>query len=186
MAEQALKPAAELAAKTNRSFPGDSADYRKGTRDLPCSPREIELRRHAERVAERRRAQPAGGEVPQDYAFAAEDGRTVRLSGDVRERDTPSSSTTTCSIPAARATSPEVHDPARCRGWRGAASGAQRAALAVVVAPFTRGAAGCIQARARPLALPAALFIGGEMSFNRDYRSRIRSRVTIRQSMPSA
>jgi predicted dithiol-disulfide oxidoreductase (DUF899 family) len=59
MAEQALKPAADLAAKVTRSFPNDSAEYRKARKALLAE--EIELRRHAERVAAQRRALPAGG-----------------------------------------------------------------------------------------------------------------------------
>ena len=86
MAEQALKPAAELAAKANKSFPNDSAEYRKARTALLAE--EIELRRHAERVAEQRRALPAGGKLAQDYAFTAEDGRTVRLSEMFGEHDT--------------------------------------------------------------------------------------------------
>lgn len=86
MAEQALKPAAELAAKSERIFPNDSDEYRKARAALLAE--EIELRRHAERVAEQRRALPAGGKVAQDYAFTAEDGRTVRLSGMFGAHDT--------------------------------------------------------------------------------------------------
>ena len=86
MAEQILKPATELAAKATRSFPNDSADYRKARTDLLAA--EIELRRHTERVAAQRRALPAGGKVPQDYAFTAEDGRTIRLSEMFGDHDT--------------------------------------------------------------------------------------------------
>jgi predicted dithiol-disulfide oxidoreductase (DUF899 family) len=86
MAHQALTPAAELAAKAKRSFLNDSAEYR--TARVALLAEEIELRRHVERVAEQRRALPAGGEVTQDYDFTAEDGRTVRLSEMFGEHET--------------------------------------------------------------------------------------------------
>jgi predicted dithiol-disulfide oxidoreductase (DUF899 family) len=75
---QLLAPAAELAAKASKPYPNDTADYRKARTELLAA--EIELRRHIERVAAQRRDLPPGGEIAQDYAFTAEDGRTVRLS----------------------------------------------------------------------------------------------------------
>jgi predicted dithiol-disulfide oxidoreductase (DUF899 family) len=48
---------------------------------------EIELRRQLERVAARRRALPAGGEVPQDFELVGEGG-AVRLSALFGDKDT--------------------------------------------------------------------------------------------------
>lgn len=81
----ALTPAAELAARNAASFPNESAEYREARNALLAE--EIELRRHVERVAEMRRALPAGGEVPKDYAFEGESG-TVTLSGLFGGKDT--------------------------------------------------------------------------------------------------
>src|SRR5688500_8054952 len=53
-------------------FPNESADYREVRNAL--LEREKELRREMEAVAEQRRALPVGGEVPEDYVFATEDG----------------------------------------------------------------------------------------------------------------
>jgi predicted dithiol-disulfide oxidoreductase (DUF899 family) len=72
-----LIPAAALAQKNTTRFPGESADYRRARQALLAE--EIELRRHIERVAEQRRALPPGGEVPKNYQFTAEGGRTVTL-----------------------------------------------------------------------------------------------------------
>ena len=84
--EEALKPAAELAAAASKPYPNDSAKYRAARTALLAE--EIELRRHIERVAAQRRALPPGGEVPQDYAFVGEDGQQVRLSEMFGEHDT--------------------------------------------------------------------------------------------------
>lgn len=67
-------------------FPGESREYRAARDELLRA--EIELRRRVEEVAALRRRLPAGGEIPQDYAFEevaadlADDApaRTVRLS----------------------------------------------------------------------------------------------------------
>src|SRR5919197_6767591 len=48
-------------------YPNESADYRKARNALLDE--EIALRAHIEAVAAKRRALPAGGEVPQDYVF---------------------------------------------------------------------------------------------------------------------
>jgi predicted dithiol-disulfide oxidoreductase (DUF899 family) len=61
------------------TYPGESAEYRQARDALLAQ--EIELRRHMERVAQARRALPAGGVPPQDYVFQdAVDGADVRLS----------------------------------------------------------------------------------------------------------
>jgi predicted dithiol-disulfide oxidoreductase (DUF899 family) len=82
----ALTPAAELAAKNTIRRPNESEQYRRARQDLLVE--EIELRRHAERVASLRRGLPAGGEVPQDYHFVAEDGTDVTLRDLFGEHDT--------------------------------------------------------------------------------------------------
>lgn len=67
-----LVPAAELAARETSRWPGESAEYRAARTALLAE--EIELRRHLERVAERRRALPPGPEVARDYVFQGEHG----------------------------------------------------------------------------------------------------------------
>ena len=81
-----LTPAVELAATNSIRHPNESAEYRRARQALLVE--EIELRRHAERVAELRRQLPAGGEVPEDYAFVAEDGNEVKLSELFGDHDT--------------------------------------------------------------------------------------------------
>lgn len=71
-------PAVELAATNTSSHPGESAEYRAARQALLVE--EIELRRTKERVAQLRRNLPAGGPVPNDYAFVAENGDEVTLS----------------------------------------------------------------------------------------------------------
>jgi len=67
-----LKSAIELARENGARFPNESADYRHARDALLAE--EIELRRHIERVAEQRRALPAGGAMRKDYAFVGENG----------------------------------------------------------------------------------------------------------------
>lgn len=67
-----LVSAVALAQKNAIRFPNESAEYRRARQALLVE--EIELRRHIERVAEQRRALPAGGEVPKNYAFIGESG----------------------------------------------------------------------------------------------------------------
>lgn len=86
MQDQALKPAADLAAGANRPYPNESADYRVARTALLAE--EIELRRRIERVAAQRRALPPGGKVPQDYGFTAETGARVLLSEMFGDSDT--------------------------------------------------------------------------------------------------
>jgi len=81
-----LKAAAELADAASKPYPNDSTQYRLARTALLAE--EVELRRHIERVAAQRRALPPGGEVPQDYAFIAEDGQQVRLSELFGDHDT--------------------------------------------------------------------------------------------------
>ena len=69
---QTLRSARELAQKNGVRFPNESLEYRRARDALLAE--EIELRRHIERVAELRRALPAGGKVPKEYRFESERG----------------------------------------------------------------------------------------------------------------
>jgi predicted dithiol-disulfide oxidoreductase (DUF899 family) len=73
-----LEPADALAAKASKPYPNDSAEYRSARTALLAE--EIELRRHIESVAARRRALPPGGEIAQDYELRDEQGATIRFS----------------------------------------------------------------------------------------------------------
>ena len=70
----ALIPAIELAQRNPMRLPNESAQYRHARQQLLVE--EIELRRQLERVAELRRALPAGGEVTGAYRFQGEYGPT--------------------------------------------------------------------------------------------------------------
>ncbi len=74
---QTVVPSLELAATNKTHHPNESAAYRAARNDLLRE--EIELRRHLEHVASKRRALPAGGEIPQDFQFVSESG-LVRFS----------------------------------------------------------------------------------------------------------
>ena len=67
------------------NWPNESPEYRSARDELLQA--EIELRRHAEAVAEQRRALPAGGEVLEDYVFDGVDG-PARMSDLFGEHDT--------------------------------------------------------------------------------------------------
>ena len=81
-----LTPAAEFAATNTTRHPNESAEYRRARQALLIE--EIELRRQTERVAEHRRDLPAGGEVPREYRFVAEDGTDVTLDDLFGQHDT--------------------------------------------------------------------------------------------------
>jgi predicted dithiol-disulfide oxidoreductase (DUF899 family) len=70
--EAELKPAGELAAASTTRWPGESAAYRESRTALLAE--EIALRRQIQRVAQQRRALPAGP-VAKDYRFLDEQGR---------------------------------------------------------------------------------------------------------------
>jgi predicted dithiol-disulfide oxidoreductase (DUF899 family) len=70
-----MKPAGKLAATNTAHFPNESTAYRAARNALLAE--EIELRRHVERVAARRRELPIGGEVPRDFEFVSEAGRAT-------------------------------------------------------------------------------------------------------------
>jgi predicted dithiol-disulfide oxidoreductase (DUF899 family) len=82
MVASALASAEELVAANKARFPNESAEYRAARNALLVE--EIELRRQLERVAEKRRALPAGGEIAKDYEFVSEAGavRLTELFGD--------------------------------------------------------------------------------------------------------
>ncbi len=82
--DDALKPAAELAARSAKPYPNDSAEYREARTALLVE--EIELRRQIGRVARQRRALPLGGGAPA-YEFIDEQGRTASLSDMFAEHD---------------------------------------------------------------------------------------------------
>jgi hypothetical protein len=84
-----LIPAAELAAKNKARFPNESTEYRQARNVLLA--KEIELRRHIERVAALRRALPVGGGVPEDIPSKAMTARSASLSSSATR--TPSLST---------------------------------------------------------------------------------------------
>jgi predicted dithiol-disulfide oxidoreductase (DUF899 family) len=71
-AQQTLTPAIALARRNTARFPNESAEYRQAREALLA--KEIELRRHIERVAAQRRALPPGGQVTKDYRFEGERG----------------------------------------------------------------------------------------------------------------
>ncbi len=80
-----LTPARELADTNKARFPNESAEYRAARNALLIE--EIKLRRQLEHVAAHRRALPPGGEIPQDFEFASENGPT-RLSNLFGNKDT--------------------------------------------------------------------------------------------------
>lgn len=69
---QSLTSVTGLARRNGVRFPNESVEYRQARDALLAE--EIELRRHIERVAEQRRALPAGGEVTKNYHFVGEAG----------------------------------------------------------------------------------------------------------------
>jgi predicted dithiol-disulfide oxidoreductase (DUF899 family) len=71
---ETLAPAIELARANPARVPHESAEYRAARTALLAE--EIELRRHVERVAQMRRALPAGAPVEGDYRFVGEAGET--------------------------------------------------------------------------------------------------------------
>lgn len=86
MTTDTLPPAADLAAKREPVFPGESTDYAKAREALLAA--EIEARRVLTRLTERRMALPPGPLVEKDYRFRDADGREVRLAELFGEHDT--------------------------------------------------------------------------------------------------
>jgi predicted dithiol-disulfide oxidoreductase (DUF899 family) len=83
--ETILPPAEVLAARCKARWPGESAEYRAARTALLAE--EIELRRQIERVAEQRRALPAGPEVAREYSFEGAEG-SVTLTELFGDKDT--------------------------------------------------------------------------------------------------
>jgi predicted dithiol-disulfide oxidoreductase (DUF899 family) len=77
MDAQNLVPAEKLAEKSKLPFPGASAEYKNARQALLVE--EIELRRHATLIGERRRALPPGPVIEKDYRFKDENGADVGL-----------------------------------------------------------------------------------------------------------
>lgn len=80
-----LIPAKQLAATNKAHFPNESGEYRAARNALLAE--EIELRRLLERVAEQRRALPAGGAIPKDFEFIGSNG-PLHLSDLFGDKDT--------------------------------------------------------------------------------------------------
>jgi predicted dithiol-disulfide oxidoreductase (DUF899 family) len=80
--EQTLVSAQEMAARNTARLPNESVEYREARNALLAD--EIELRRQLSRVAARRRALPAGGEIPRDFEMSTEQGLCLfsKLFGD--------------------------------------------------------------------------------------------------------
>jgi len=72
-----LIPAAILASKRRAPFPGESDAYKLAREALLAE--EIELRRHIARVAQLRKALPAGPAIQKDYRFLDQDGAEQSL-----------------------------------------------------------------------------------------------------------
>ena len=85
MANKTLAPARDLADTNKTHLPNESAEYRAARNALLIE--EIKLRRQIEHIAAHRRGLPPGGEIPQDFEFAAETG-PVRLSNLFGDRST--------------------------------------------------------------------------------------------------
>lgn len=81
-----LIPAADLAATNATHHPNESDEYRRARNALLIE--EIEVRRHAERVARMRRALPLGGQIPRSYQFVAEGGAPVSIDDLFGDHDT--------------------------------------------------------------------------------------------------
>lgn len=86
MASQPLKDAKQLAEGAKTPIPGASAEYEAARKALLAE--EIELRRHATRVAEQRRALPPGPVVTKDYRFKDEHGFDAKLIDLFGDKDT--------------------------------------------------------------------------------------------------
>jgi predicted dithiol-disulfide oxidoreductase (DUF899 family) len=82
---QPLVPAGQLVATNKAHHPNETAEYRAARNALLIE--EIELRRQVERLAGQRRALPPGGEIPEDFEFVSEQGRSISpISSAIRTR----------------------------------------------------------------------------------------------------
>ena len=73
----ALKPVQEMIEKRRALFQGESSAYGDARRALLAE--KIELRRHATRVVEQRRALPPGPVIDKSYVFEDANGKRLRL-----------------------------------------------------------------------------------------------------------
>jgi predicted dithiol-disulfide oxidoreductase (DUF899 family) len=83
---QIFATARQLAETNKAHFPNETAEYRSARNALLVE--EIELRRHIEQVAARRRALPPGGPIPHDFAFISDHGGPTHLSSLFGNKDT--------------------------------------------------------------------------------------------------
>jgi predicted dithiol-disulfide oxidoreductase (DUF899 family) len=81
-----LKPARELAEGMQMAFPGASTDYLEARKALLAE--EIELRRHATRLAKQRQALPPGPVIAAAYRFKDEQGFEATLADLFGDKDT--------------------------------------------------------------------------------------------------
>jgi predicted dithiol-disulfide oxidoreductase (DUF899 family) len=86
MTTDILKDARTLATQATTPFPGETPEYRHARQTLLVE--EIELRRHATRVVEQRRALPPGPVIEKDYRFKDERGFDVSLRDLFGDKDT--------------------------------------------------------------------------------------------------
>lgn len=86
MPADTIAPAAELAARREPGFPGESADYAEAREALLAA--EIDARRVLTRLAEQRRALPPGPIVEGDYRFRDADGKELGLADLFDGKDT--------------------------------------------------------------------------------------------------
>ena len=77
-----LIPASTLARKAKTPFPGESDAYRKAREALLAE--EIEFRRHMTRLAEQRRALPAGPVITRSVSFQGRQWQRATLDRPVR------------------------------------------------------------------------------------------------------
>src|SRR5262245_54051270 len=85
MSVEPLVPATQLAGTNQAHYPNETAEYRIARNALLAE--EIELRRHIERVAARRRALPQGGEIAKNFELVSETG-PIRFSDLFGGKDT--------------------------------------------------------------------------------------------------
>ena len=79
-------PAATLAKRSSKPFPGESRAYREARTALLAE--EIELRRRIQQVAAQRRALPPGPKPAKDYRFLDADGKELGLADLFERHDT--------------------------------------------------------------------------------------------------
>jgi predicted dithiol-disulfide oxidoreductase (DUF899 family) len=161
--ETMLAPAELLAARCETRWTGESDEYRTARTALLAD--EIELRRHIERVAERRRSLPEGPVVSGDYRFEGPEG-PVTLEQLFGDKDT--------LVVYLYMFGPQRERPcpmctSQLSAWEGEALDIQqRVALAVIArAPLDRLEAFAAERGWRHL----PLYSDGEQTFSRDFHA---------------